>query len=54
MGYRQLLQIAVITIAMAMSEKLIPLVITKAINNQNIPIYGNGKNIRDWLYEEDM
>ena len=34
-------------------EKLIPLVILKAINNEEIPIYGNGKNIRDWLFVED-
>ncbi len=34
-------------------EKLIPLVIQKAINKQQIPIYGNGSNIRDWLYVED-
>ncbi len=34
-------------------EKLIPLVITKAINNEIIPIYGDGNNIRDWLYVED-
>ena len=36
-----------------MPEKLIPLVIIKAINNQKIPIYGDGKNIRDWLHVED-
>ena len=35
------------------SEKFIPTVITKAINNQPIPIYGNGKNIRDWIYVKD-
>ncbi len=35
------------------SEKLIPVIINKAINNQPIPIYGNGKNIRDWLFVED-
>lgn len=34
-------------------EKLIPLVITRAFNNQSIPLYGNGLNIRDWLYVED-
>tara|TARA_R110002049_G_scaffold293010_2_gene477826 strand:- start:16555 stop:17568 length:1014 start_codon:yes stop_codon:yes gene_type:complete len=34
-------------------EKLIPTIIRKAINNEPIPIYGNGKNIRDWLYVED-
>ena len=34
-------------------EKLIPLVITKALKNKNLPIYGDGKNIRDWLYVED-
>ena len=34
-------------------EKLIPLTILKAISNKNIPLYGNGTNIRDWLYVED-
>ena len=34
-------------------EKLIPLIITKALKNKNLPIYGDGKNIRDWLYVED-
>lgn len=34
-------------------EKLIPMIINKAINNENIPIYGDGKQIRDWLYVED-
>ncbi len=34
-------------------EKLIPTVIRKALNLENIPIYGNGKNIRDWLYVLD-
>jgi len=34
-------------------EKLIPLSILKIINNEKIPIYGNGINIRDWLYVED-
>ncbi len=34
-------------------EKLIPTVIRKAINNEPIPIYGNGKNVRDWLYVTD-
>ena len=34
-------------------EKLIPLIITKALKNEDLPIYGDGKNIRDWLYVED-
>ncbi len=34
-------------------EKLIPLVILKALKNQSIPIYGDGKNIRDWLFVSD-
>ena len=34
-------------------EKLIPLVITKALNNEKIPIYGDGSNTRDWLYVQD-
>ena len=32
------------------SEKFIPTIIRKALANEPIPIYGNGKNIRDWLY----
>ena len=34
-------------------EKLIPLSIYKALNNQKIPLYGNGESIRDWIYVED-
>ncbi|NIJ45781.1 dTDP-glucose 4,6-dehydratase [Wenyingzhuangia heitensis] len=34
-------------------EKLIPTVIRKALNGEEIPIYGDGKNIRDWLYVLD-
>lgn len=34
-------------------EKLIPTIIRKALNNEEIPIYGNGSNIRDWLYVLD-
>ena len=35
------------------SEKLIPTIIRKALANEPIPIYGDGKNIRDWLYVLD-
>ena len=34
-------------------EKLIPKAITNAIRNRQIPIYGNGEQIRDWIYVED-
>lgn len=34
-------------------EKLIPTIIRTALNNQSIPIYGDGLNIRDWLYVLD-
>lgn len=34
-------------------EKLIPTIIRKALNSEAIPIYGDGKNIRDWLYVLD-
>jgi len=34
-------------------EKLIPLVITKALKEEALPIYGKGENVRDWLYVED-
>ena len=35
------------------NEKLIPTVINSLINKSKIPVYGNGLNIRDWLYVED-
>lgn len=35
------------------TEKLIPLMITNALAGKDLPIYGDGKNIRDWLYVED-
>jgi len=35
------------------NEKLIPTIIRKAIAGEDIPIYGDGKNIRDWLYVRD-
>ena len=34
-------------------EKLIPLMITKALNFESLPVYGDGKNIRDWLFVTD-
>jgi dTDP-glucose 4,6-dehydratase len=34
-------------------EKFIPLLIINALQNKALPIYGDGKNIRDWLYVED-
>jgi dTDP-glucose 4,6-dehydratase len=34
-------------------EKLIPVVILKALRGEDIPVYGKGINIRDWLYVED-
>lgn len=34
-------------------EKLIPLMILNAIEGKKLPVYGNGQNIRDWLYVED-
>ncbi|MCA8878638.1 MAG: dTDP-glucose 4,6-dehydratase [Rhodobacteraceae bacterium] len=34
-------------------EKLIPVVILKAVAGQPIPVYGTGENVRDWLYVED-
>ncbi len=34
-------------------EKLIPLMILNALEGKNLPIYGDGQNIRDWLYVED-
>lgn len=34
-------------------EKLIPLFVTNAIDDQPLPVYGTGKNLRDWIYVED-
>jgi dTDP-glucose 4,6-dehydratase len=34
-------------------EKLIPLMITRALQDQPLPVYGDGLNVRDWLYVED-
>lgn len=34
-------------------EKLIPTVITRALNGQTIPVYGNGRQIRDWIHVTD-
>jgi dTDP-glucose 4,6-dehydratase len=34
-------------------EKLIPVVILKAVNNEKIPVYGAGQNIREWLFVSD-
>ena len=34
-------------------EKLIPLVILNALEGKTLPVYGNGGNVRDWLYVED-
>ena len=34
-------------------EKLIPLIIIRALENQQLPIYGKGENVRDWLYVTD-
>jgi dTDP-glucose 4,6-dehydratase len=34
-------------------EKLIPLMILNALDRKSLPVYGNGSNVRDWLYVED-
>jgi dTDP-glucose 4,6-dehydratase len=34
-------------------EKFLPLVIANALNNQQIPLYGDGQNVRDWIYVDD-
>lgn len=34
-------------------EKLIPLIIKKALNDESLPVYGNGANVRDWLHVYD-
>ena len=35
------------------TEKLIPLMITNCMMNKNLPVYGDGMQVRDWLYVED-
>ena len=35
------------------AEKLIPLMIARALNNEQLPVYGKGENVRDWLHVED-
>ena len=34
-------------------EKLIPLIISRALADESLPVYGKGENVRDWLYVED-
>jgi len=34
-------------------EKLIPLMIANAVNNEPLPVYGDGKNVRDWIFVDD-
>ncbi len=34
-------------------EKLIPVVISKALNNEKVPVYGTGENVRDWIHVHD-
>ena len=34
-------------------EKFLPLALTNALHDQKIPVYGDGKNVRDWIYVED-
>ncbi len=34
-------------------EKLLPVVITRAVDGDPVPVYGNGQNVRDWLYVDD-
>ncbi len=34
-------------------EKLIPLMITRALQGKSLPVYGDGKNVRDWIHVED-
>jgi dTDP-glucose 4,6-dehydratase len=34
-------------------EKLIPLMVVNAYNDKELPVYGDGKNVRDWIYVED-
>ena len=38
---------------LSVPEKLIPLIINNALHGKKLPVYGDGKNVRDWLYVED-
>ena len=42
-----------ITAPITFPEKLIPHMIIKGLAGEPLPVYGDGKNIRDWLYVED-
>ena len=35
------------------AEKLIPLIITRILRGESLPVYGDGRNVRDWLYVDD-
>ncbi len=35
-------------------EKFIPVIVTKALRNEKIPVYGDGRQVREWLWVEDM
>ena len=35
------------------SEKLIPLIISRALADEELPVYGDGENVRDWLHVAD-
>ena len=34
-------------------EKLIPLMVVNALNEKDLPVYGDGRNVRDWIFVED-
>jgi dTDP-glucose 4,6-dehydratase len=34
-------------------EKLIPLMVNNCLNGKELPVYGDGKNVRDWIYVDD-
>ena len=53
-AYRlQLVTVRTTTAPIRFPEKLIPLVLINALNGKKLPLYGDGKNVRDWLYVED-
>lgn len=49
----QMLRIAAIIMDHFNFQKLIPLIINNALQGRSLPVYGDGKNVRDWLYVED-
>ena len=53
LDYQSTLHAVQTTMGRSIFEKLIPLMIINALNNKQLPVYGDGLNVRDWLHVED-